>query len=60
MSVTQDYKTVTFSLRELVSIEFALQERLAALRVRAANGDECAAELVETYESALAKVEAAL
>jgi len=60
MSETQSYKTVTFSLRDLLSIEIALQDRLARLRAKAATGDLCAAQLVEQYEEALLKVEAAL
>lgn len=60
MTVTQDYKTVTLSLRELVCIEFALQERHARLQAQASNGDQYAADLIDTTVAALAKIEAAL
>ena len=62
MSDTQSYKTVTFSLVDLVSIEFALQERIAHLEARIANGadfDGTISELLEHAQSALAAVETA-
>lgn len=60
MTVTDDCKTVTLSLRELVCIETALESRLSLMQGRASNGDEYAADLIDTIVAALAKIEEAL